>query len=84
MNGYCLNHEYNIPLHLPLSLTRLDRIERPRHIHYHWLLDLEYKQEWNHKLSSLRLEDYTRAIIEAIPASKKPTKKGITGFKLLS
>jgi len=84
MNGYCLNHEYNIPLHLPLSLTRLDRIERPRHIHYHWLLDPEYKHEWSQKLSGLRLEDYTRTIIEAIPVSKHHTKKGITGFKLLS
>jgi hypothetical protein len=81
MRGFCLDHEYNIPLHLPITQTRIDRINRPRHIHYHWLLDQDFKQEWCHKRSSLRLKSYTRAIIEALPVSKNNTKKNITGFK---
>ena len=80
MRGFCLDHEYNIPLHLPITQTRIDRIDRPRHIHYHWLLDPDYKQEWRHKLSSLHLKSCTRAVIEALPLSKHNTKKNITGF----
>ncbi len=80
MRGLSLSRDYNIPMHLPSRQTRIDRIEQPRHIHYHWLFDSEYQAEWSEKLASLRLKHHTRQILEAMPTSKQKTKRNITGF----
>jgi len=80
MRGFSLNHEYNIPLHLPISETMIHYVQRPRHIHYHWLLDQDYQQAWQQQLNSLNLLPSVRKFIEAMPESKLPTTKMITGF----
>ena len=70
---------YNIPMHLPEAEARLDWIEHPTHLHYHWMFEPEYLVTGQERLQRLRLQDEVRHFLRQLPALTRRRGPSHTG-----
>ena len=80
LKGKILDAGYNIPLHLDPRAVGLSRIEQPKHLHYHWLLEQEHRREGLNRIQSLRLSEPALRHLAAMPAFQLSRGRACTGF----
>lgn len=71
---------YNIPLHLDPGKVGLAQINRPIHLHYHWMLEHEHKKEWIDRINLLRLSNHAEKHIKSITSFNNNRGMSCTGF----
>lgn len=80
LKGKVLNSGYNIPLHLNPAEVGIAKIERPIHLHYHWMQEKDHHQEWIGRINMLNLNDQVARHIKAQPGFEMKRGSDCTGY----
>jgi hypothetical protein len=81
LSGQILPEGYNIPLHLDPIAARINQIEQPLHIHYHWMLENDSHREAVRRIKLMNISSAANHYISNLKPFASRRGDSCTGFE---